>query len=227
MAFCSPTMTVFPPYSSSFLHIHIHQNYAQKLSTSKVPLSDHLTVNTRGIILNHIHTRTTPGASAMRSAILGLLVFTLLTSTFAAALPEYDQTHSSIYHSTAHSPSINLISSQSNGLVQEEANINNNHIPTPTTLPTLVPTASDSAVKVAYDSTPIMLRPTAKPRLLTDFEFETMWDLKWTPCAWAYSCPSTPKRLIEWHPSSEMGCRYAQISTLQRSWAIFQNSIRC
>lgn len=29
LAFCPPTMTVFPPYSPSFLHIHIHQNHAQ------------------------------------------------------------------------------------------------------------------------------------------------------------------------------------------------------
>lgn len=119
--------------------------------------------------------RTTPGAPAMRPAILGLLVFTLLTSTFATALPECDQSHSSIYHSIEHSTPINLISSYHNGLAQEEVN-NNNHIPTPTAAPILVPAASDPLVKVAHDSTPIVLRPITKPSLITDFEFETMWD---------------------------------------------------
>ncbi|KAG0357176.1 hypothetical protein BG005_003840 [Podila minutissima] len=119
--------------------------------------------------------RTNLGAPEMRSVILGILVIALLTST-SAALPEYD-THSPIYHSTAHSPPINLISSQHNGLPaapREEAN-SNNLIPT-TTLLGLVATTADPLVNVAQDLTPIVLRPPVKPRLLTDFEFDTMWD---------------------------------------------------
>lgn len=111
----------------------------------------------------------------MPSVILGFLVFALLIAT-SAALPEYGS-HSSTHHSTSLSP-VKLVSSHRNGLAPgaptEEAN-NNNFIPT-TTSPSYVATASNPVAKVAVDTTPIILRPTVKPHLLTDFEFETMWD---------------------------------------------------
>ncbi|KAG0089092.1 hypothetical protein BGZ92_005307 [Podila epicladia] len=119
--------------------------------------------------------RTNPGAPAMHPVILGLLAIALMTVT-SASVPEYD-TRSPVYHSTAHSPPINRISSQCNGLLAapREEDKNNNLIPA-TTSPGLVATATVPLVKVAQDSEPIVLRPTFKPRLLTDFEFDTMWD---------------------------------------------------